>query len=170
MRLWIGRSETHGWLGRRVYRLSIGLDADAVEREVIARHRLDRAEVWVSPAALQLEAAAESAFERAAAATGWSWAATRRALALNLEGLRHARAGGLEARVTVADLITGTTLEADEVSELTAAEAGIANGFAGLAARVAALVAFEDGEEVVVEPPAEDQGVPPARWVRGGRS
>lgn len=168
MKLWIERSQRDdGWWRGRTYSLSLGIEVDDEEFDVIARHGMAAVEVWVSPAMRALEDDAQHAFDKAAAVAGWRWADVKQQLAFNWQGMVLAARAAQEAVVTVGDLVAGTVLESGEVSELVAAEAGIRAGFAGLCERLKALVSFEAGEELIIEPPRDDDaGVSPARWVR----
>lgn len=168
MRLWLERGERTSLFGRRIYLLSAAIECNERCLELIGRHRIGNDLVWLSPSALALTETAEGMIDRAADLSRWSWSDTKKALRMNLRGLRLARASSREAAVRVVDLIMGTTLESRSVGDLVAAEAGLRGGFDDLARRVVALASFETGAELVLEPEpiGPERGVEPSKWVR----
>ena len=172
MKLWLERSERPGFLSGRIYVLRMQIICSAVEYDLIERHDIGGDAVWLSPDALGLAAAAEEQFEKASECGLLSWQGTKQSLALNMRGLKLARASDREAQISVGDLVDGTALEACSVGELMEAEAGIRIGFQALAKRIAVLADYELGDEELIESDdGKDEGTPPAGWVRlgGGR-
>ena len=172
MKLWLERSERPGFLSGRIYVLRLQVICSAVEYDLIERHDIAADAVWLSPDAMSLAAAAEDQFEKAGECRLLSWQGTKQSMALNMRGLKLARASEREAQVTVGDLVEGTMLEAGSVGELMEAEAGIRIGFEALAKRIAVLADYELGDEELIEPDnGNDDGTPPAGWVQmgGGR-
>ena len=167
MRLWLAKSEARaGLFGGLVYRLSMALDISGAELSAIRRHGLETSEVWASPAALAFDAEAEAAFDKAAVVTFGGWKAANKNLGWSARGLWLARGGDREGRVCVGDLLAGKVLEADEVAELLAAEAGVRAGFDALAKKLRVLEDYEIGGEDLAEPTVPDSGIPARDWVR----
>ena len=165
MRLWVQRSVTADWWGRKLYRLTLAVEVDAVEQKLIASHDLAVVEVWASPVALAMDAEAERSFAQAAVAGGWHFGDSARQIGLLRAGLRAAAEGMGEARVTVGDLMAGVALEAGEARELTLAEQGVRDGFEAIETRLEALIGFEDGAVSVFDwPQPEDAGTPAVGW------
>ena len=165
--MWFEHAQRRDWLGRRVYRLSMALDVDDIEREVIEAHRLGEVELWVSPTVLALEAEADTALEKSRGLGGWSFRAIGTKLAEDRHGMTLLREAQHEGRVTVADVVQGTTLEARYVGELMECEAGVRAAFEKVIQLLDVLVDYEDGSELVIDPPEpNDRGVPPSGWVR----
>ena len=172
MRLHLHRSmRTAGWFGRSVYAMSLVADIDDIELALIDAHNLHPVEIWASAPALAFDHEAEQAFEDAQSAGGWwqwSFGSSFKQIGLVRQGLRSARHGLREARVTIGDLVNGMTLQAGEVRELSEAELGIRAGFENIRSRMEALVAFEDNSQAVVDWPQADAGGAPARdWFEG---
>ena len=165
MRLLIERSQRHDWLGRRWYQLSVALETNVVEREVITSHDLGTVELWVSSVFLAYENEALGRFENSDNTIGWSNAMAWRRLRLNREGLSARRASFAESFITVDDLLVGVAHEAREVSELMNMEGGLRSGFETLRQRIELLARYEDKDVLVVEPEKGDDGLPASKWV-----
>lgn len=170
MRLWLERSEQASWWGRRVYVLRAALVCDDDVLAAIGRHGIGGDIVYASPAYEALLEEAASHFDRAREVPLFTAGATGRSLQLNWRGLQAAKAADGELAITVDDLVSGTTIEADIVAELALVEAGLRAGFAALAEEIAALSRYATGEEELIElPPEDDHGTPAAGWVRLAR-
>lgn len=136
-------------LGRPRYLIEMRLTVDAHEAEIIAQHRLFDDDVYVSPAAEQCIAQAESALDLAREVEGHDAAAMKKRVRLALRGLWSAAvASHAEARASVADVMAGVVFEAADVVELMATESGIRNGVSALSSKIARLGAHAAGEEV----------------------
>ena len=166
MRLSFHRTERQTWLGRRIYRLSVGIEATAEELHLLHRHRLFSTDVWLSPAASTLHAEAESAFEQTRAVRSWRLRGVTSTLGHLVEGYSRARQSESEARVAVRDLLAGLVLEAHDVGELTATEAGVRAGVEHLTIKLRHLASFDDGEETITEAEGGEASAHPAQWIR----
>ena len=166
MHLSIERGVRRDWLGRPVYRLALRLLVSDVEAETIVNLHLADVEIWASAAALDFDHEARAIFERASVLPLGGWRVLVRNVATILHGMRVARRGDREARVTVGDLLGGAEFEADEVAELIMTAEGVKAGFAGFLARFERLVHYVDGSREVIEVTGGDDGIGPREWVR----
>ena len=160
------RTRRTWWLALR-YELRVGIELTRQEATVIARHRLAADELAAGPMALELDDRAESALDLAREVEGWDTAATGKAIKLKARGIVTALVtANREARLTVGQLIAGTTFECADVVEAGMMLNEISAGFEALQEKVAMLIAFDAGEESITEPETEDDGVPPSEWGR----
>ena len=166
MRLWSQRSERQDWLGRRIYRLSLAIEVTANERDLIGRHRLATADVWFSPTAQTLHSEAETAFEQSRGVRSWRLRGIAGTLAHIVDGFWLALQSRTEAHLSVGDLLSGFVLEAREVAELIATEAGVRAGVEALDVKLRHLASYDDGTETISETGTGDAGSHPATWIR----
>ena len=170
MKLWFGYSEVPRLIGRTRYVMAVQAEPSPDERDAIVRHRLFGDECYASPAALQRDAEAESAFDLAGAVTGWSGASASKAMALQARGLWRALIlRRLEASLSVAELLAGRSYGADDIVELTAAENAIRAGVKALEAKIDKLTAYTRGDEDLSQPAPRDDGIKAADWPRARR-
>lgn len=168
MKLLLERFVYRDWLGRKVYRLTVGAEVHAVERQVIdANHLLDD-EIWCSSTYLGFEGEAESAFNSASQLEGWFLSRDQvwRRINMTRDGLRSLRDGFAEARVTVSDLLHSISFEGRDVGQLLSIEGGVRNGVDALQQRLEMLARYEAGGGMIVEPEQQSPRASPVAWVK----
>ena len=170
MQLWVYREQRRRWWGRPRYLVSLKIGVTADEGAAIARHVLWRDELYLSPAAAELDAKAESLLDLATAIDGVDAEHVRKRLSLRRDALRTALAAERETRIDVASALVGRTVVAHDIVETMMVENGLKSGFAALKSKLDRLLAHERGEEAVLDDSANTSTTTgPADWAEARR-
>lgn len=165
LRLWHGFEERARWFRRPVYRLNVRLIAAESAMAVIDRHRLRHDELYVGPPAEEFDSKCLSRLELAReAASDGNHAKAR---LLRREAFRFRRLALRETRLDVGRALIGASYEAADITELSMILSALIAGAKGLAQKVGALRAYEDGvEDETLTTHRHDEGVHPSGWHR----
>ena len=170
MQLWVYREQRRRWWGRPRYLVSLKIGVTADEGAAISRHVLWRDELYLSPAAAELDAKTESLLDLATATDGCDVEHVKKRLSLRREALRTALAAERETRIDVASALVGRTVVAHDIVETMMVENGIKSGFAALKSKLDRLAAHERGEEAVIDDGADGAAATgPAEWATARR-
>ena len=168
----ISRSETRSFWGFKRYQLSARLYVAADERGILARHRLQRIEIFHDPLRDELEASAVTAHDRASA--GGLFVTKARVAAAITASEVSALTSAIRAlrafRITVGDLLDGVTITHRSLREIGHIEQVLKDSIDQIDQHLQTAGAYSGETEDIFMPGTDDDTTPPAEWPRVWRA